>query len=238
MSGSEARAKNVASGPSGRWTPISRFQQARPSGRLGRRLRERRLRVPLSPSQQLIARRLASRTPQTVEDPAISQAGVAIILGSDPDAILLIRRSERIGDPWSGHMGFPGGRRGLGDEHLLATTIRETMEEIGLSLTPAELLGSLDDVAPRTATRPPVFARPYVFGLQGHPVPIPNHEVSAAFWVPLTDLERPGVLSEFILEVGDTARSFPAYHLDQGIVWGMTERMLTLTLEIARQAAE
>src|SRR5215472_6528479 len=45
------------------------------------------------------------------------EAAVAIVhargapSGSDAESVLLIRRTERPNDPWSGHWSFPGGRR-------------------------------------------------------------------------------------------------------------------------------
>jgi 8-oxo-dGTP pyrophosphatase MutT (NUDIX family) len=188
--------------------------------------------VPLSPLQQLLALRLHGRKPATVDDPAIREASVALIVGSEPDAILIIKRAERSGDPWSGHMGLPGGRRAMQDEHLLATAIRETQEEVGLGLAHHDLLGSLDDVAPRTRTLAPVFARPFVFAVEGQPPLTPNAEVSTARWVPLSILSDPTILRDFTLEIGGVSRTFPAYHLEEGTVWGMTERMLTSILEI------
>lgn len=188
--------------------------------------------MPLSPLQQLLALRLHGRTPITVNDPAFEQASVALILGSDPDSILIIKRAERRGDPWSGHMGLPGGRRSPEDEHLLATAVRETHEEVGLQLGAHQLLGSLDDIAPRTRTLAPVFARPFVFAIAGQPPLIPNAEVSAARWVPLSTLTDPANLRDFTLEIAGTSRTFPAYHLEEGVVWGMTERMLTSFLGI------
>lgn len=157
---------------------------------------------------------------------------MALIIGSEPDAVLIIRRAERRGDPWSGHMGLPGGRRDANDEHLLATAIRETWEEVGLRITPEDLLGTLDDVAPRTKSQPAVFARPFVFGIPGHPVLELNAEVSQARWVPLAALASPDNLREFTVEIGGVSRSFPAYHLEEGTIWGMTERMLTSLFEV------
>ena len=61
-------------------------------------------------------------------------AAVSIILDENED-ILLIKRSEREGDPWSGHIGFPGGRVEQGDDrNPFLTAIRETSEEIGIEL--------------------------------------------------------------------------------------------------------
>ena len=124
-------------------------------------------------------------------------------------------------------MGLPGGRRDSQDENLLATAIRETREEVGITLTPHDLLGSLDDVAPRTRSQIPVFARPFVFGVPGQPEPAPNEEVSAARWVSLQNLGEPANLRDFTLEIGGVSRTFPAYHIPEGTIWGMTERMLT-----------
>lgn len=131
-------------------------------------------------------------------------------------------------------MGLPGGRRDAADEHLLATAIRETREEVSLTLTSHQLLGTLDDIAPRSKSLIPVFARPFVFGVAGQPDAQPNVEVSSARWVPLAELTDPANLRDFELMIGGESRAFPAYHLKEGTVWGMTERMLTTLFEIIK----
>jgi 8-oxo-dGTP pyrophosphatase MutT (NUDIX family) len=186
--------------------------------------------VSLSKVQQELAGILTQRSPAVVTDPSLAQASVAVIVGSEPDAVLVIRRAERIGDPWSGHMGFPGGRRDSADEHLLATAIRETEEEVGVRLGLENLIGSLDDIGPRSTASPSIFARPYVFAVEGHPATSLNQEVASSHWVPLDALRAPGVVGEYTLEVGSTSRTFPAFHLPEGVIWGMTERMLTSLL--------
>jgi 8-oxo-dGTP pyrophosphatase MutT (NUDIX family) len=183
--------------------------------------------VSLSPLQQLLALSLHGRQAKTVEDLQIKAAAIAVVVGSDPDAILVIRRAEREGDPWSGHMGLPGGRHDVADEHLLATALRETKEEVGLALSQDQLLGQLDDVAPRSKSAPSLFARPFVFAVAGHPPLLPNQEVSAARWVPYSTFTDPALLREFNLLIGGVSRTFPAYNLEEGTVWGMTERVLT-----------
>src|SRR5215471_17287898 len=63
------------------------------------------------------------------------EAAVAVVHASEPaESVLLIRRSEREGDPWSGHWSFPGGWRQKGDQDLLHTALRELEEECGLRL--------------------------------------------------------------------------------------------------------
>ena len=75
--------------------------------------------------------RLAHRHPTTTDDASLIWAAVAVLIAPDPDAILLIRRADRLGDPWSGHMALPGGRREAEDPDLLATVIRERVKRLG-----------------------------------------------------------------------------------------------------------
>jgi 8-oxo-dGTP pyrophosphatase MutT (NUDIX family) len=163
-------------------------------------------------------------------------AAVAVILAPDPDSILLIRRAEQAGDPWSGHMALPGGRQDPAEADLVATAVRETAEEVGLDLQPEHLLGSLDDVVPRTPVLPPIAVRPYVFALDRRPNLTLNPEVAAARWIPLDLLLHPGTYHSVRLEIRGESREFPAYRLDDSVVWGMTERILSSLLEQLRKA--
>ena len=62
------------------------------------------------------------------------EAAVALLHAVDADSALLIRRTEREGDSWSGQWSLPGGRRDPGDVDLLHTALRELEEECGISL--------------------------------------------------------------------------------------------------------
>ena len=175
---------------------------------------------------------LASRTPLTVEDPTRKLAAVAIVITPDPDSILLIRRAEREGDRWSGQMAFPGGRWSEGDADLAATARRETHEEVGVDLSWARLVGRLDDSAPRTQNLPPIIVSPFVFRIETRVPLILNHEVAAAEWVAIESLVAPGVYRSFEFEALGARMEFPGYHLETGVVWGMTERILTPLVDL------
>jgi 8-oxo-dGTP pyrophosphatase MutT (NUDIX family) len=155
---------------------------------------------------------------------------VAVVVVPNPDAVLLIRRAERTGDPWSGHMALPGGRRDPEDEDLTATAMRETAEEVGLELPRASLLGTLDDVVPRTPVLPPIAVRPCVFALPARPPLTLNPEVAAARWVSLDHLLHPDTYHSVRIQIRGENRAFPAYQLEDAIVWGMTERVVTSLL--------
>jgi 8-oxo-dGTP pyrophosphatase MutT (NUDIX family) len=190
---------------------------------------------PLSPRLARLRERLADHRPVTGDgDTSLIWAAVAVILVPSPDAVLLIRRAEHAGDPWSGHMALPGGRREPEDPDLVETAIRETFEEVGFQLAHSDLLGSLDDVVPRTPVLPPIAVRPFVFGLPNRPALTPNPEVAAARWVHLDHLLHPETYHSARLEIRGEPRDFPAYRVEESIVWGMTERIVTSLLNQLR----
>ena len=189
----------------------------------------RRLRISLALTGRLtrLKERLAQRHPTATDDPALIWAAVAVVIAPDPDAILLIRRADRLGDPWSGHMALPGGRREPEDHDLLATAIRETHEEVGIDLSTEQLLGSLDDVVPRTPVLPPIAVRPFVFTPGRRPQFVLNPEVADAQWVQLDRLLHPESRRRVQVEIQGGSREVEAYQLENVIVWGMTERILS-----------
>ena len=166
--------------------------------------------------------------------PGASPAAVALILLEGPRGLetLLIRRAERADDPWSGQVALPGGRYDPADADLLVTAIRETGEETGVDLSAAERLGVLDDLYPRTPTLPAVVVRPFVFALASRPTLVPGVEAARVFWLPLDRLSQRGVRRDFTLPVRGVERTFPAYVVDEIVIWGMTERILTPFLKL------
>lgn len=179
---------------------------------------------------QRLAARLAARAPQTIGEAVVRRAAVAAILRPDEDALslLLIRRAEREGDRWSGHMAFPGGLHESYDRDLLATAIRETREEIGLDLEAhAELLGRLDDVQAGGSRRPSgIIATPYVFALRETPPLEPNHEVAEIVWTPIAPLLAGETACTYDYPWQDVVMRLPGHKVGERVVWGMTYRMI------------
>lgn len=159
--------------------------------------------------------------------PAGHAAVAALLLPRCGDVeVLLIRRAERAGDPWSGHIALPGGRCEAG-ESWLRTAQRETQEEIGLDLTRhGHCLGTLPLVRPQWRDEP-LHVAPIVFALRDVPAlqPAPS-EVEELLWVPLALLASGEVESRYELRLGQTLRSFPAWQWEDRVVWGMTYRIL------------
>ncbi len=165
-----------------------------------------------------------------------SFAAVAAVLRDSTDGVqvLLIRRSEREGDPWSGHMALPGGRHDPEDRDLLHTAVRETSEELGLELSGHHLIGPLDDLeAVARGRRVGMVIRPYVFhwSSPGLPALRPNHEVAEALWAPLLPIHRGEVDTHRAYEMGGQTYQLPAWDVRGRIVWGLTHRILSDLLE-------
>lgn len=173
---------------------------------------------------------------EEAEEDGLRWAAVALVLRGetvDDASLLFIRRAERVGDPWSGHVAFPGGRRDATDATLEETARRETLEELSLDLaTDARLVGVLDDLRPRSAALPSIAVRPYVYAVARDVALVPNVEVHSAFWVPVSELRDPARAAEHVFERAGARLSFPAYRWGEDVVWGMTERIVTQLLSV------
>jgi 8-oxo-dGTP pyrophosphatase MutT (NUDIX family) len=159
-------------------------------------------------------------------------AVAAVMRVLDEPELLFIKRAEVERDPWSGHIAFPGGRHEPGDTTLVDTAIRETHEELSLELNRTSLLGRLDDLAPRNKALPPIIVRPFVAIVRPDVDLVPSYEVAATFWVPLTILRNPATQDEHVMTVNGVRARFPAYRVDEHLVWGMTERIVRQLLSL------
>ena len=184
-----------------------------------------------------VRRALRDHRPQVADAPDARPAAVALVLLEGPQGleIVLIKRAERGDDPWSGQIALPGGRYEAGDRDLEATAVRETSEETGVDLSGAERLGALDDLYPRTSLLPPVVVRPFVFALTRRAALVPSDEVQRAFWLPLGRLSEAGVRREVTVKVRGGTHTLPAYLVDDDLIWGMTERILTPFVDLVSQ---
>lgn len=194
------------------------------------------------PSFQEVIDRLS-----VVEAPAeplpSKRAAVAISLrsGVSGPEILMIQRAVREGDPWSGHMGFPGGRKDAFDVTDVACAKRETREEISFDLdTHGELVCQLSDVNTGwRADRPEMLVAPFIFKVDSTPSFELNHEVDDTVWVPLNFLLDDANRGRHQWDWRGEVLESDAFTYDGRLIWGLSLMMIDELLEIigGRQSA-
>jgi len=142
--------------------------------------------------------------------------------------LLMIKRAELERDPWSGHVACPGGRMEPGDHDLEQTALRETWEETGVDVARDGLvLGTLDDLAPRTPRLPPIMIRPYVAVVRPEVHIVASSEVADAFWVPLAALREQAAWAIRPVMVRNAGEwQVETFRHGDYTVWGLTERVL------------
>ena len=189
------------------------------------------------PSLDQIRRALAGHVPVALAAEGRRQAAVTLVLRGEParPELLFIERARREGDPWSGHMAFPGGRIEPDDESTRRAAERETLEEVGLCLEDAERLGRLDDMQGRhVAGVPELVISAYVYHVTKPMELVPNHEVSQAFWFPVSSLlEDERHVEHASAQVAGVR--FPGIQVGEPgrhVVWGLTYRFLEEFLRI------
>ncbi|MDZ7684042.1 MAG: CoA pyrophosphatase [Gammaproteobacteria bacterium] len=179
-----------------------------------------------------IEARIRKRTEVSIESgDRTREAAVAAILreGRGVTEALFILRATKEGDPWSGHMAFPGGHRDPPDRSLRHTAERETLEEIGLDLTRhARFVGEIEPVRANPASRNiDMVVVPFVYVLEtDDPLLTPNYEVADILWGCLDEMFDGSCFTHDEFEIGGQSRSVPGYVVGEHIVWGLTLRML------------
>jgi 8-oxo-dGTP pyrophosphatase MutT (NUDIX family) len=153
----------------------------------------------------------------------------------DSAEILFIKRAERAGDPWSGHLAFPGGRAEKQDATLLDLAMREAAEEVGIDARHGgRLLGRLPPVRPLSTRIPSITVTPFVALAPPGAIPrLQPAEVEEAFWMPLAALRGTGRSAVVRWEDREGTRELPAFPSPKGPIWGITERILSQFLALA-----
>lgn len=178
--------------------------------------------------------RLGARRPRRIRfGRVVVQSAVTVILRDSRRngvEVLLARRAERDGDPWSGHMAFPGGRRHPDDRDLRATAERELGEETGLAIATAgeRLPAGLGDLVTRAHEKPvPMLVRPFVYRLvRPRPRFRLSHEIRELVWVPLAFFADDANRVPLAWHFAGTDWQLPSYVFGGRRIWGLTLMIL------------
>ena len=140
--------------------------------------------------------------------------------------LLLVKRAEVPGDPWSGDMAFPGGKQIPQDRDIMHTVVREVREETNIDLEANLFLGKMEIVF--STVRPDYSVLPLVF-LQETEADIKiNEELTSYLWAPFNKLE--GSRDRTMIK----NLTVPVFRVLGEVVWGLTYRIIGNLFELAR----
>lgn len=154
------------------------------------------------------------------------RAGVAVIIRRSGNSyeLLLIKRSTKIKDPWSGHIAFPGGHYEKEDSLIFNTVIRETKEEIGINLLKEKYLFSLSEAAP--LNRPNLKVYPFVFEVFREAKIKLNEEVEEYYWISISGLKKEKVMVNYEGVTKETDAYTYKINNKKLVIWGLTKRII------------
>jgi len=142
-----------------------------------------------APLRARIVSRLGTFNPHLVSPEELRRAAVAIALvaAADGQAACLLTQRPMTLRRHPGQFALPGGRVDAG-EHEADAALRELREELGLSVGPEAILGSLDDYVTQSGFR----IRPFVAWIEDSEALAPDpREVASCYRVPLAELAAP-----------------------------------------------
>ncbi|HEU4621181.1 MAG TPA: CoA pyrophosphatase [Burkholderiaceae bacterium] len=170
------------------------------------------------------SRMLASR------DPVPAAVLIPIVDRPEGATVLLTRRTAHLNDH-AGQISFPGGKVDAGDEDRIATALRETQEEVGLSHRCIHVIGQLPDYLTGTG-----FMVTPVVALIAPPFSLTpdSFEVAEVFEVPLAFLMNPANHETRMVRWFDDQTEFTRHFFAMPwesssrsyFIWGATAAML------------
>jgi 8-oxo-dGTP pyrophosphatase MutT (NUDIX family) len=144
---------------------------------------------------------------------------LVVIYGKNP--IVVMTEKPKHMKFHAGEISFPGGKFDVDDSDLLETALRETSEEIGLTITRDQVIGQLESVITLNSG---FLITPFVSVIDEIPTLSANSEVERIFHIPLepflkTMAPDPDTSHNIIQEM------YTFEYQDQ-IVWGASARIL------------
>ena len=156
-------------------------------------------------------------------DPVQAAVLVPLVMRAQGVTVLLTQRTAHLNDH-AGQIAFPGGKVESHDVDYVATALRETEEETGLSRSFIEVLGGL----PRYVTGSGFAINPITALVRpGFSLAPDAQEVADVFEVPLAFLTDPANYRLHKATLSDgTTRQYYSVPWQQYFIWGATAAML------------
>ena len=149
-------------------------------------------------------------------------AAVALMFADGADGLELcfVKRKEYPGDPWSGQMALPGGKRNPEDDTPHDVAVREAFEEVGVTLEDGQLIGMMPGMsAGAGGLADPLTVFPVLYRLHGEGPPLTiGDELAEGHWIAVSHLWNESNWSSLQWR----GSRFPGIAHGERIIWGFT----------------
>ena len=144
---------------------------------------------------------------------------LVVIYGESP--IVVMTEKPKHMKFQAGEISFPGGKLDSADDNLLETALRETREEIGLSLKPDQVIGQLEPVITLNSG---FTILPFVSVIDEIPPLSANAEVEKIFHIPLESFLK--TMANDPDPTHNLIQEMYTFEFQGKIVWGASARVL------------
>ena len=144
---------------------------------------------------------------------------LVVIYGDDPIVVMTEKPQDM--KFHAGEISFPGGKLDEDDLDLLETALRETNEEIGLSVTRDQVIGQLEPVVTLNSG---FLILPFVSVVDRIPPLSANREVEKIFHIPLEPFLKTGTRDTD--PTHNIIQEMYTFEYQNQIVWGASARIL------------
>lgn len=144
--------------------------------------------------------------------------------------IIFILRSVYNG-AHSGQISFPGGKYEIDDVDLIETALRETKEEIGISISKEQVLGKLSNIyiPPSNFMVDPYIA--IIENIEG--IKLDSTEVQQIYKVAFSDFLKANIIkNKEVLAVHEKSIKAPCFVINDLNIWGATAMILKELLDV------
>lgn len=148
------------------------------------------------------------------------------------ETCFLLTERARYAGTHSAQISFPGGKIDATDKNLQETALRETFEEVGISMNNIEIVREITDVYIPPSN---FLATPFIGFSHSKNNYVLNYEVASTIEVPLSDLLNDSNITSINLSTSYAKDiEVPCFNLKNKIVWGATAMILNEIKELLK----
>ncbi len=155
-----------------------------------------------------------------VDDGKYRLASVLVVIYGKAPIVVMTEKPKHM-KFHAGEISFPGGKLDVNDSNLLETALRETSEEIGLTITKEQVVGQLEPVVTLNSG---FLILPLVSIIDEIPKLEANSEVEKIFHIPLESFLK--TMARDPDPTHNIIQEMYTFEYEHQIVWGASARIL------------